>query len=102
MRKQVLAQPGTVTLKNQPKLDEIAERIRTRVKSALDGVIEIGRDLIAAKKIVGHGNWLPGASSIPWRVPSTKPSPLRTVRECQPTKRMPSPRPRALIALAAP
>jgi hypothetical protein len=34
MRKQVLAQPGTVTLKNQPKLDEIAERIRTRVKRA--------------------------------------------------------------------
>jgi hypothetical protein len=45
--------------KANPKLDEIAERIRTRAKSAFDGVIEIGRDLIAAKKIIGHGKWLP-------------------------------------------
>lgn len=52
MRKQALAEPG------QPELDEIAERIRTRFKRALDDVIETGRDLIAAKKIAGHGNWL--------------------------------------------
>ena len=44
--------------KAKPELDEIAKRVRTRVKSALDGVIATGRDLIAAKKIVGHGNWL--------------------------------------------
>ena len=59
MRKQALAKSGAVTLKNQPKLDAIAERIRTRAKRMRDEIVAIGRDLIAAKALAGHGGWLP-------------------------------------------
>jgi hypothetical protein len=36
-----------------------AERIRRRMGNAAADIIEVGRDLIATKKAVGHGNFLP-------------------------------------------
>jgi hypothetical protein len=42
-----------------PKLAEHAEVIRTLGKRAVRDIIEIGRRLVDAKKIAGHGNWLP-------------------------------------------
>jgi hypothetical protein len=41
------------------RLDKLAEDIRALGKRALDDIIEIGRRLIEAKEIAGHGNWLP-------------------------------------------
>ena len=35
-----------------------ADRIRTRMRRSVEDIIEIGRDLAAAKKTVGHGNFL--------------------------------------------
>ncbi len=43
------------------ELAKIAERIRTRMKRTVEDIIEIGRDLIAAKERIGHGgfgDWL--------------------------------------------
>lgn len=36
-----------------------ADRIRTRLRRSVEDIIEIGRDLTAAKKTLGHGNFLP-------------------------------------------
>jgi Protein of unknown function (DUF3102) len=41
------------------KLAEHAEVIRALGKRAVHDIIEIGRRLIEAKQIAGHGNWLP-------------------------------------------
>lgn len=43
----------------EPELAEIAERIRARVKTIREGVIETGKDLILARGRLGHGEWLP-------------------------------------------
>jgi hypothetical protein len=40
-------------------LAEHAEAIRMLGKRAIADIIEIGRRLIEAKKLCGHGNWLP-------------------------------------------
>jgi hypothetical protein len=42
-----------------PALCEHADAIRGIRKQTVDGIIEIGRRLVEAKKIVGHGAWLP-------------------------------------------
>jgi Protein of unknown function (DUF3102) len=41
-----------------PTLDELADRIRGMVTTARTCIIEIGRELIAAKARTGHGGWL--------------------------------------------
>ena len=46
------ADPETVLAQN-------AEAIRALGKRVIGDIIEIGRRLTEAKKIVGHGNWLP-------------------------------------------
>lgn len=38
---------------------EAAERIRVRMSRTVQDIIEIGRDLIAVKERIGHGNFLP-------------------------------------------
>ena len=40
-----------------PSLEERAQHIRDLVGTARHCIIEIGRELIAAKQVVGHGNW---------------------------------------------
>jgi hypothetical protein len=44
---------------DNPILAEHATEIRRRGKRVVEDVIEIGRRLTEAKKIAGHGNWLP-------------------------------------------
>jgi hypothetical protein len=44
---------------DNPALAEHANAIRTLGKQTIHNVIEIGRHLTEAKKIAGHGNWLP-------------------------------------------
>jgi hypothetical protein len=41
------------------RLDELANDIRLRGRQSVENIIEVGNDLIEAKKICGHGNWLP-------------------------------------------
>jgi hypothetical protein len=44
---------------DDPILVEHADAIRTLGKQTIANIIEIGRHLTEAKKIAGHGNWLP-------------------------------------------
>ena len=34
-------------------------RIKVRISRTAQDIIDIGRDLVAVKNILGHGNWLP-------------------------------------------
>ena len=38
---------------------EAAERIKLRLRRSAEDIVEIGRDLIAVKSSLGHGNFLP-------------------------------------------
>ena len=41
------------------ELRAAADRIRTRLRRSVEDIIEIGRELTAAKKTLGHGHFLP-------------------------------------------
>jgi hypothetical protein len=41
------------------ELEEHAKAIRKLGKRIIEDVVEIGRRLVDAKKLCGHGNWLP-------------------------------------------
>ena len=56
--------PGTALVpvvegKLDPRLTGIASEIRALEKQTRENVIKIGKMLIEAKKIAGHGGWLP-------------------------------------------
>jgi hypothetical protein len=48
-----------VTAAQQGLLDEHAEAIRAAGKRTIENILEIGRRLAEAKKLLGYGNWLP-------------------------------------------
>jgi hypothetical protein len=50
-------------MKTTTKLDEHAAAIRSLGKQTVASIIEIGKHLIAAKKIAGHGGWTPWLES---------------------------------------
>ena len=50
---------GNISDAVDAELAEHANEIRKLGKRAIGDVIEVGKHLIAAKKLAGHGNWLP-------------------------------------------
>jgi hypothetical protein len=52
-----------IEVEDQAFVREVADRIRTRMSHTAQSIIEIGRDLIAVKARLGHGNFLPWIDS---------------------------------------
>jgi hypothetical protein len=50
---------AVIQIEHESFAREVADRIRSRMMHTVQGVIEIGRDLIAVKERLGHGNFLP-------------------------------------------
>jgi len=62
MNGQEIALPFSYSVVSQDEAAElraVAVRIRDRFQSSVKEAIEIGRDLLAAKAILGHGNFMP-------------------------------------------
>jgi hypothetical protein len=55
----IAATTGQVTETDDEFLREAADRLRLRLSRTAQDIIEIGRELIAVKDRVGHGNFLP-------------------------------------------
>jgi hypothetical protein len=53
------SQPAALKVEDEPFIREAADRIRSRMTDAAKRMVEIGRDLIAVKQRLGHGNFLP-------------------------------------------
>jgi hypothetical protein len=51
-------QEETVVSSDETSYKEVADRIRSRMKHAVQNIVEIGRDLIVVKEGLGHGNFL--------------------------------------------
>ena len=51
-------QVATFVSSDEAFYKDVADRIRSRMTSTLQYVVEIGRDLIAVKERLGHGNFL--------------------------------------------
>lgn len=49
---------GAIDESNREAVQDAAGRIRLRMSRTAEDIVEIGRDLIAVKKAVGHGNFL--------------------------------------------
>jgi Protein of unknown function (DUF3102) len=49
---------AVIQIEDEPFVREAADRIRSRMMQTVQGVMEIGRDLIAVKERLGHGNFL--------------------------------------------
>lgn len=64
-------------------LDEIKISIRAHSRMAAESILQIGRDLMEAKQIAGHGGWLPFLSEIGFK-PSTAENWMRLAREIEP------------------
>ena len=83
-------------------LDEIRISIRLHSGQAAQSILQIGRDLIEAKQIAGHGGWLPFLREIGFSA-STAENWMRLAREIQPESRLASlPYSKALALLALP
>ena len=69
---------ATIIKTDEQFLCETADRIRQRMTRTAQDIVEIGRELIAVKDRVGHGNFLPseilGRAGLPGR-PSCTPRP---------------------------
>ena len=82
-------------------LDEIKISIRAHSRMAAESILQIGRDLMEAKQIAGHGGWLPFLSEIGFK-PSTAENWMRLAREIEPGSALaalPYSKARALLAL---
>ena len=64
-------------------LDEIKISIRAHSRMAAESILQIGRDLMEAKQIAGHGGWLPFLQEIGFK-PSTAENWMRLAREIEP------------------
>lgn len=64
-------------------LDEIKISIRAHSAMAAESILQIGRDLIEAKQVTGHGGWLPFLQDIGFK-PSTAENWMRLAREVEP------------------
>ena len=75
---------GNISGAVDAELVEHANEIRRLGKSAVGDIIEIGKHLAAAKKLAGHGNWLPWlAREFGWASESTA---LRFMRAAELSK----------------
>ena len=64
-------------------LDEIKISIRAHSRMAAESILQIGRDLMEAKQIAGHGGWLPFLQEIGFK-PSTAENWMKLSREIEP------------------
>ena len=51
--------PHHSDIQAEPRLIDIADRIRVRLRRTAEDIIEIGRDLLEAKRLLPHGQFLP-------------------------------------------
>ena len=79
-------------------LAEIKISIQAHSRMAAESILQIGRDLIEAKQIAGHGGWLPFLADIGYK-PSTAENWMRLAREIAPGSALAALSPTKALAL---
>lgn len=79
-------------------LAEIKISIQAHSRMAAESILQIGRDLIEAKQIAGHGGWLPFLADIGFK-PSTAENWMRLAREIAPGSTLAALSPTKALAL---
>ena len=62
--------PTTEITTNGRNIGEITASVRIHMRNMVNNAIELGMDLIDAKEICGHGEWLPWLKEIGLSVPA--------------------------------
>lgn len=79
-------------------LAEIKISIQAHSRMAAESILQIGRDLIEAKQVAGHGGWLPFLADIGFK-PSTAENWMRLAREIAPGSALAALSPTKALAL---